>query len=134
MKKQRKPLSTKKPPIPSNDYKVIEDWMVNRIMPRIQPTIKKIDSMIHDSIPNLQYALKWGNAYYGTIELGWLIEVAAYDVSANIVFLNGAAFDPQPPLGSGEESRYIKIKTIDELNDQQIIDYIKQAGQLGGWK
>lgn len=27
MEKQRKPLSTKKPPIPSDDYKIVEDWM-----------------------------------------------------------------------------------------------------------
>ena len=134
MEKQRKPLSTKKPPIPSNEHKVIEDWMASRIMPRIQPIIKKIDSLIHDSIPNLQYAIKWGNAYYGTNELGWLIEVASYDVSANIVFLNGAAFDPQPPLGTGGETRYIKLKTIDELNDQPVIDFIKQAATLDGWK
>ena len=122
MKKQLKPLSTKKPPFPSKDHKVIEDWMSGRIMPGIQPMIKEIDSLIHDLIPNLQYAIKWGNAYYGTNELGWLIEVAAYDVSANIVFLSGAAFDPQPPLGTGGETRYIKLNTIDEVNDQHVID------------
>ncbi|GAL69209.1 hypothetical protein JCM19301_1252 [Jejuia pallidilutea] len=62
-------------------------------MPEIKPMIKEIDSLIHNSISNLNYAVKWGNAYYGTNELGWLIEVAAYDVSANIVFLNGADFE-----------------------------------------
>lgn len=133
MEKQRKPLSTKKPPIPSNDYKVIKDWMTSRIMPGIQPMIKKIDSLIHDSIPNLQYAIKWGNAYYGTKELGWLIEVAAYDVSANIVFLKGSDFVSKPPLGTGE-SRYIKLRSIEELNDEKLIDYIKQAATLEGWK
>ncbi|WP_212745830.1 hypothetical protein [Winogradskyella algicola] len=76
---------------------------------------------------------KWGNAYYGTDALGWLIEVAAYDVSANIVFLNGAAFDPQPPLGTGE-TRYIKLKTLDEVNDASVIDFIRQAANYDGWK
>ncbi len=132
MEKQRKPLSTKKPPIPSNDYKVIEDWMAQRIMPGIQPMIKKIDSLIHNSISDLNYAIKWGNAYYGTDELGWLIELAAYDVSANIVFLKGADFVSKPPLGSGE-SRYIKLRSLEELNDEKLTDYIKQAGTLNGW-
>ena len=134
MDKQRKPLSTKKPPIPSSDYKVIEDWMANRVMPGIQPIIKKIDSLIHDSIPKLNYAIKWGNAYYGTNERGWLIEVAAYNVSVNIVFLNGAEFDPKPPLGNDKQSRYVKLHTLDELNNQQIINYIEQAGRIHGWK
>ncbi|MFW5700772.1 MAG: DUF1801 domain-containing protein [Cyclobacteriaceae bacterium] len=134
MDKQRKPLSTKKAPTPSIDYKVIEEWMANRIMPSIQPIIKKIDSLIHESIPKLNYAIKWGNAYYGTNELGWLIEVAAYDVSVNIVFLSCADFDPKPPLGNDERSRYIKVRTMDELNNKQIIDYIEQASRLNGWK
>ena len=134
MNKHRKPLSTKKPPIPSSDYNVIQDWMTSRIMPGIQPMIRKIDSLIRDTIPNLNYSIKWGNAFYGTNDLGWLIEVAAYDVSANIVFLSGAAFDPQPPLGTGEESRYIKLKSIDELEGHTVIDFIKQAGIIDGWK
>lgn len=134
MEKQRKPLSTKKPPVPSDNYQVIEEWMTNRTMPGIRPMIKKIDRLIHDTIPNLTYAIKWGNAYYGTKELGWLLEVAAYDVSVNIVFLGGAWFDPQPPLGTGEQTRYIKLKTLDELDDQKLIDYIKQAGCMNGWK
>ena len=134
MEKQRKSLSTKKPPIPSKDYKVIEDWMANRIMPGIKPLIKKIDSLILDSIPDLNYAIKWGNAYYGTDELGWLIEIAAYDVSANIVFLNGVAFDPQPPLGTGGETRYFKLREVEEIKEKNIINFLNQAGQLKGWK
>ncbi|MDN3204583.1 DUF1801 domain-containing protein [Algoriphagus sediminis] len=133
MDKQPKPLSTKKPPVPSKDHKLIEDWMENRIMPGIQPLIKKIDSLIHDCIPNLQYAIKWGKAYYGTSEQGWLIEVAAYDVSANIVFLMGADLDPQPPLGKGE-SRYFKLREMDELGEKNIASFLKQAGQRIGWK
>ena len=133
MEKQRKPLSSKKPPIPLNDHQVIKDWITQRIMPGLQPLIKNIDGLISDSIPDLQYAVKWGNAYYGTSELGWIIEVAAYDVSANIVFLNGAAFDTQPPLGSGE-TRYVKLRTLDELNGLGVPDFINQAGSHQGWK
>lgn len=134
MGKERKPLSTKKPPIPLDDHKIIEEWMANRIMPAIKPLIVEIDSLIHDSIPKLQYAIKWGSAYYGTKELGWLIEVAAYAVSANIVFLNGAAFDSEFFLGEGAHTRYIKLKSIEEIDQYKIINHINQAGQVNGWK
>ncbi len=134
MDKQPKPLSTKKPPVPENDYKVLEAWMTHRIMPGIQPLVKKIDGLIHDTLPNLHYAIKWGKAYYGTPELGWLIELAAYDVSINIVFLNGAKMDPAPPLGTGGETRYLKIRTMEELNAGPVLDFIKQSGTLEGWK
>ena len=134
MKKQRKPLSTKKPPVPSDDHGIIEDWMNNHIMPSIQPIVMKIDSLIKESIPNLQYAIKWGNAYYGSKELGWVIEVAAYDVSVNIVFLSGAKFRDQPPLGDSDQSRYVKLKVVDEVNQPEIKKWIQQAGRLSGWK
>ena len=133
MEKQRKPLSTKKPPTPSKDFQIIADWMTNRIMPGIQPMVEKIDLLIHEIIPNPNYAIKWGNAFYGTNELGWVIEVAAYDISVNVVFLNGAVYTPQPPLGSGGTTRYIKLKNIVELSDPLLIEYMKQSTQVGGW-
>ena len=133
MEKQRKPLSSKKPPVPSEDYKIIEEWLSNKLMPGIQPLIKEIDSLINNSIPNLQYSIKWGNAFYGTKELGWLIELAPYAVSANIVFLNGENLDPKPPLGNSE-SRYFKLKTIDELKDLEIKKHIKNSSKIKGWQ
>ena len=93
---------------------------------------------------NLEWALEnsggWANflacmkAYYGTEELGWILEVAAYHVSANIVFLKGAEFNPQPPLGSGGESRYVKLSTVDEMEDESIHSFIAQAEKTKGWK
>ena len=90
--------------------------------------------MITERIPDLQYSIKWGSAFYGTPENGWLIEVAAYAVSINIVFLSGANFDPQPPLGTDDRSRYIKLTTMGDLNNPQVIDFIEQAKGLNGWK
>lgn len=72
MKKQRKPLSTKKPPIPSDNHKVIENWMQENIIPKMLPLIKKIDKITTERIPNLNYSIKWGSAFYGTLENGWL--------------------------------------------------------------
>lgn len=134
MKKERKPLSTKKPPIPSDNHAIIEEWMASWVVPNTLPMVKKIDRLIKESIPNLQYATKWGNAYYGSQEMGWVIEVAAFAVSVNIVFLNGAKFDDQPPLGDTDQSRYVKLKTLDEVNRPEIQNWIQQAGRLAGWK
>jgi hypothetical protein len=134
MEKQRKPLSTKKPPIPSVDHDIIMNWMKNETMPAMQVLVKRVDELILEKIPNLQYSIKWGNAFYGTNELGWIIEVGAFAKSMNIVFLNGAKFERQPPLGSDIQTRYIKVSSIDEINDSIVIDLIEQAGQINGWK
>ena len=134
MEKQRQPLSTKKPPIPFSDHQIIEDWMANRIMPGIHPLIKEIDNLILASVPELHFAIKWGNAYYGTRALGWIIEVAAYDVSANVVFLSGVTFDPQPPMGTGAQTRYIKLRSVAELRESPLMDFVTQAAKTVGWK
>jgi hypothetical protein len=45
-----------------------------------------VDELIRETLPSpQQYAVKWKKAYYGEPEHGWVIEMAAYDVSANLV-------------------------------------------------
>lgn len=134
MKRQRKPLSTKKPPIPSDNYEIIKDWMTNRVVPNTLPIVEKTDSIIRELIPNLQYAIKWGNAFYGSQELGWIIEIAAFEVSVNIVFLSGAKFDSKPPLENDSQSRYVKLKTLENVGTLEIRKWIQQAGRFFGWK
>lgn len=134
MEKQRKPLSSKKPPVPSSDHDIIMNWLNNETMPAMQSLVKKVDELIIQQIPNLHYSIKWGKAFYGTPELGWIIEVGAFAKSMNIVFLNGARFERQPPLGTDAQTRYIKVTSLDEINNPTVIDLIKQAGSKDGWK
>jgi hypothetical protein len=99
--------------VPSDSHADIEDW-VRRVMPDMHPIVKRLDESICETIPGLQYAVKWRQAYYGLPELGWIIEMVAYAVSVNVVFLGGAEFDPPPPLGTTDRSRYVKLTTLDE--------------------
>ena len=45
-----------------------------------------------------------------------------------------ADFDPPPPLGDGDRSRYIKLKTMDEVEQPELASWIEQAGRVQGWK
>lgn len=129
----RKPLSAKKAPEAADGHAAIEDWM-RRLMPDLQPIVKRLDELICNTIPGLQYAVKWKRAYYGLPEQGWIIEMVAYDVSVNIVFFGGVAFDPSLPLGTDERSRYVKLKTLGETQDPLILKWIEQAAHVPGWK
>lgn len=122
IKDQRKHLST----IPSDDHGIIIDW-IKHTMPDLQPIVIKIDELINKNIPKLQYAIKWGKAFYGTPELGWITEIAAYDVSLNMVFHAGTEFNPVPPLGTDDRSRYVKIRSIDDAISSDVFNWIKQA-------
>jgi hypothetical protein len=111
----------------------IEDWIGGSVMPRLHPIVQRLDELIRETIPGLQYGIKWKKAYYGLSELGWIIEMVAYDVSVNVVFFGGADFDPPPPLGSTERSRYVKSTTLEEAQGPEMHKWIEQAGRVPGW-
>jgi hypothetical protein len=133
MEKSRKPLATRTPPVPSDSHGEVEEWMRRRVMPDLQPIVQALDASIRETIPGLRYAVKWKRAYYGLPEVGWIIEIAPYDVSVNVVFLGGADFDDVPPLGTTDRSRYVKVKTLEESLAPQMRRWIEQAQRVRGW-
>jgi hypothetical protein len=133
MAKTRKPDSTRKPPVPSDGHADIDDW-IGRVMPHLHPIVARLDALIRKTIPGLRYAVKWKKAYYGLPELGWIVEMVAYDVSVNVVFFGGAEFDRPPPLGTTDRSRYVKVKTLEEAQGPEMRRWIEQAGRVPGWE
>jgi hypothetical protein len=133
MPKSRKPSATRKPPEPSTSHEPIEAW-IESVMPGLHPIVQRLDELIRETIPDLQFAVKWNKAYYGLPERGWIIEMVAYDVSVNVVFLGGADFDTPPPRGDTDRSRYVKVTTLDEALRPELRKWVEQAGREAGWK
>jgi len=133
MGKTRKSDTSRKPPVPAESHAEIEDW-IRRVMPDLHPIVERLDDSIRETIPGLRYAIKWKKAYYGLPELGWIIEMVAYDVSVNVVFFGGAEFDPPPPLGTTGRARYVKLKTLEEAQGPEMQRWIEQAGRVPGWR
>jgi hypothetical protein len=133
MPKSRKSSATRKPPEPSVDHDAIEAW-IDSVMPGLNPIVQRLDELIRESIPGLQFAVKWKNAFYGLPDPGWIIEMVAYDVSVNVVFLGGAEFDAPPPLGDTDRSRYVKVTTLEEAQRPEMRVWVKQAASVPGWK
>jgi hypothetical protein len=119
--------------VPSNSHAEIED-LIRRVMPDLHPIVKQLDELIRETVPGLQYAVKWKKAYYGLPEHGWIIEMVAYDVSVNVVFFGGAEFDPPPPLGTTDRTRYVKVKTLEEAQGPEMHKWIEQSGRVRGWQ
>ncbi len=132
MPKDIKGSSGRKPPEPSADHEVIDTWC-RRQMPDLQPILTAVDEAIRAAVPGLSYAVKWKKAHYGLPELGWIIEVAAYDVSANVVFFGGADFETPPPLGTTDRTRYVKLTSLEDARQPQLQSWIEQAGRTPGW-
>ncbi len=128
--KEHKPLSSKKPPAPEENHGLIKDWIAN-VRPTLNPIVSDLDKLIRAQLVDPRYSIKWGKAYYGSSKWGWCIELVAYDVSVNIVFLNGQLLENPPALGG--QTRYIKIKGIEELQSSKIHAWIKQSCNMSGW-
>lgn len=122
----------RRPPEPSASHAGIDDWIRGQ-MPRLQPILQQLDEAVRATIPDLHFAVKWKRPYYGRPELGWIIELAAYDVSVNVVFLGGADFDCPPPLGTTDRTRYVKLTTADDAQRPELRTWFKEAARTPGW-
>ena len=124
--------SSRVPPVPSASPDEIDEWM-RKVVPDLHPVVRELNSLIRATVPGLRYAVKWKKAFYGLPDRGWLIEMVAYDVSVNVVFLAGADLDPPPPLGSRDRSRYIKVTTVEEAHTTAMRSWVEQAANTAGW-
>jgi hypothetical protein len=120
------------PPEPSANHSDIDNWC-RRLVPDLQPIVKRLDESIRATIPGLHYGVKWKRGYYGLPGLGWIIEIAAYDVSVNVVFLGGADFACPPSLGATDRTRYFKVTSLEEAQRPELQKWMEQAGRTPGW-
>ena len=118
---------------PSTSHTDIDEWM-QRLVPHLHPIVQALDELIRGTIRGVHYAIKWKKAYYGTPKLGWVIEIVAYDVSVNVVYFGGADFNPPPPLGTVDRSRYIKVTTLEDVQGPDMRKWIRKAGRVPGWQ
>lgn len=132
MPKEIKGNPRRKPPVPA-EHSDIEEWL-GGLMPNLRPIAGSLDASIRDVISDLDYAVKFNRAFYGLPELGWVIEIAPYFLSMNVLFLGGADFDSPPPLGTVGRTRYIKVRTLDEAMVPELQVWFGQAGRTPGWK
>lgn len=109
----------------SNHAAVLE--CIAGAMPLLQPWLLAIDEMIRTAHPTIQFGVKWNRPFYFLPGTGWIIELAPYDKSVNIVFLRGAELPDPPALGSGQ-SRYIKVYSLEEAIAEQVQGWIAAAG------
>jgi len=133
MPKDIKGNAGRRPPDPSPSHDDIDNW-VRHQMPDLQTLLTSLDESIRTTLPDVEFAVKRKRAYYGRANVGWIIELAAYDVSVNVVFLGGADFDFPPPLGSTDRTRYVKVKSLTEARQPDLLRWIEQAGSTPGWK
>ena len=95
---------------------------------------KHLDELIVQNVPNVQKAVKWNSPFYGVEGQGWFLSFHVFTRYVKVTFFRGTSLKPVPPGASKhKEVRYLDIHEDDEIDDAQIVKWVKQAAQLPGW-
>lgn len=93
-----------------------------------------VDALAAQTLPNLQRSVKWGMAYYGVGD-GWCFSCGGFVDHVKLMFINGAALAPVPPVtpvGMGKSTRGVEIESVSALDERQIAAWMDQTTSVPG--
>ena len=93
---------------------------------------RRVDALIVSTMPDVRKAVKWNSAFYGIAGHGWFVFFHVYTRAVKVTFLRGTSLRPAPPGGKGKEARWIDVHE-DDLDETQMVTWIRQAAALPGW-
>ncbi len=96
---------------------------------------RELDDLIVRTVPNVRKAVRWNTPFYGIEGQGWFLGYHCMTKYVKVSFLRGASLRPLPPGESKQkEVRYLDIYEGDELDEEQLASWIRQAAELPGEK
>ena len=96
--------------------------------------VECIDALAARTLPGLQRSVKWGMAYYGVGD-GWCFCCGGFASHVKLMFVNGAALIPVPPVtpvAMGKSTRGVELESMDDLNQPQVAEWMKQVAAVPG--
>lgn len=95
---------------------------------------ERIDALAAKTLPGLQRSVKWGMSYYGVGD-GWCFCCGGFDGHVKLMFVNGAALVPVPPVtpvAMGKSTRGVELELAGDLDERQIAEWMKQVAAVPG--
>lgn len=93
-----------------------------------------IDALAARTLPGLQRSVKWGMAYYGVGD-GWCFSCGGFVGHVKLMFINGSTLEPVPPVtpvGMGKATRGVEIRSLADIDEQQIAAWMKHMTSVPG--
>lgn len=103
---------------------------------RKQAIGERADGLIEAAVPGVRKAVRWNSPFYGASgNEGWFLSVRCFERCVKVTFFRGNQLQPMPPVASRQpDVRYLHIGPDAPLDEQQFIDWIRQASELPGEK
>jgi len=104
---------------------------VSKVPKLYKEITQQLRKTILDNFPHLNEAIKWGNPVYYTDENLFYVSANKDHVKLGF-FLHGPDLDDPDGLieGTGAKMRYVKYRNLNELNEKQIVEWIRQLLKL----
>jgi hypothetical protein len=70
-------------------------------------------------------------AYYG-VDGGWCFSSGAFVGHLKLMFIRGSELEPEPtvrPIGMGKSARGVELASLDDLDENQVASWMKQAAE-----
>lgn len=96
---------------------------------------KRIDALVTKNVPKVHKAVKWNSPFYGMELDRWFLSLHCFTKFVRLTFFRGSSLK-SPPTGLSKYPavRYLDIREDDELDEAQLVSWIKQAAALPGEK
>lgn len=95
---------------------------------------RRLDALIVATLPDVQKAVKWNTPFYGVKGKGWFLGFHCITKYIKVSFFQGASLRPMPPVESKQKDvRYLHIYEDGPFDEDQFIDWVRQASRLPGW-
>jgi len=134
MSKDAKPklLSSGNPQIPKGNGDEPVQAYIAAMPGWKRDTGQTVDVIVERAFPEVTKAVRWNTPLYGKDD-GWIFSMYCYKRYVQLTFMRGTSLSPVPPTTSKTEgTRYLNIHEEDNLDEDQIEEWIRQASQLPG--
>ena len=95
---------------------------------------RRLDALIVRTVPNVRKAVKWNSPFYGVEGQGWFLNFHCFTKYVKVAFFRGTSLRPPPPGASkSDDTRYLDIHEDDDVDQELLASWIRQASKLPGW-
>ena len=105
-------------------------------LPEPQRSIaERVDALAAETLPGLQRSVKWGMAWYGVGD-GWCFACGGFEGHVKLAFGRGTSLTPVPPvrpIGMGKATRGVDLASVDDLDEGQVAEWMRQAAAMPGF-
>ena len=108
----------------------VDEFVEQKVLPQYRGIVTMIRQLIREEAPDVQEVIGYGIPMYRGRHALAVISPTKKDIT--FAFSRGAEFEDKYGLlrGVGKVSKHVKIKSLDNVNEEALKYYIKQALEL----